>query len=390
LSSLAAEPAGKNQPAAEHTRLLAVVCDYREEGWPSMDLVADMLLAELAGGWAHQLRAERIQPPYRRWVTRLPFLGRLRLAVNADRLLNRFRHYPRHLRRSRHRFDLFHLCDHSYAHLVKELPADRTGVFCHDLDTFRCLLEPDREHRPRWFRAMARGILRGLQKAAVVFYTTNTVREAIQRHGLLDTGRLVQAPYGVSPVFRPNGEFPLPEPVSTLGHPFLLHVGSCIPRKRMDVLLDVFAAVRMRHPDVRLVKVGDAWSVPQLERIRALGIGSGIIHLGFVRQEVIAALYRKAALVLLPSEAEGFGLPLIESMACGAVVIASDIPVLREVGGAAGVYCPLADVPGWTETVCALLADPNGAPPLATRLNRVAPYSWASQARTIVEAYQRL
>ena len=68
----------------------------------------------------------------------------------------------------------------------------------------------------------------------------------------------------------------------------------------------------------------------------------------FLEPAVLAALYRRAALVLMPSEAEGFGLPLVEAMACATPVIASDIPVLREVGAEAAVYCAVADVPAWS------------------------------------------
>ena len=65
----------------------------------------------------------------------------------------------------------------------------------------------------------------------------------------------------------------------------------------------------------------------------ALGLGHNIRVLPFVDRPVLAALYRRASLVLLPSEREGFGLPLVEAMACGISVVASDLPVLREVGG---------------------------------------------------------
>src|SRR5262249_46580552 len=118
---------------------LAILADYPEEGWPSMDLFAEVLLRQ--GAAAGPLRVERVCPPFRRRFTRLPVLGRRGIAFNADRLLNRFCDYPRQMRRQRSAFDFFHLCDHSYAQLLHELPPDRTGVFCHDLDTFRCLLE---------------------------------------------------------------------------------------------------------------------------------------------------------------------------------------------------------------------------------------------------------
>ena len=74
----------------------------------------------------------------------VPVLGRRPWFRNADRLLNRFVNYPRYLRQHASEFDVFHIVDHSYAQLVHELPAARTVVTCHDLDTFRCLLDPER------------------------------------------------------------------------------------------------------------------------------------------------------------------------------------------------------------------------------------------------------
>ena len=70
--------------------------------------------------------------------------------------------------------------------------------------------------------------------------------------------------------------------------------------------------------------------------------------------------------------------------------MASDLPVLREVGGAAAVYCPVGDVAAWAETVGPLLADPAAAPASAKRLEQATRYSWANHARVIVEAYRRL
>src|SRR5262249_46578298 len=159
-------------------------------------------------------------------------------ALNADRLLNRFWVYPRHLRQLRGKFQFFHICDHSYAHLIHELPAERTGVYCHDLDAFRSILEPAREVRPKWYRFLMRRVLHGLQKAALVFYSTSAVQRQILAFGLLDPARLVQAPYGVAPEYNTNPGLGDLAPLPGLdAEPFVLHVGSCIPRKRVDVLL---------------------------------------------------------------------------------------------------------------------------------------------------------
>ena len=107
------------------TSQLAIVCDFVEEQWPSMDLVAEMLCAHLRTA-APEVNAVRICPPLFRRLSRLPVLGRNRTTFNADRLANRWWDYPRHLRRRLDEFDYFHICDHSYAHLVHVLPAERT------------------------------------------------------------------------------------------------------------------------------------------------------------------------------------------------------------------------------------------------------------------------
>jgi hypothetical protein len=71
-----------------------------------------------------------------------------RLTFNAERYLNRYVDYSRFLARRRGAADLFHVVDHSYSQLIHTLPARRCGVFCHDIDAFRCLREPRRESRP--------------------------------------------------------------------------------------------------------------------------------------------------------------------------------------------------------------------------------------------------
>src|SRR5262245_50872605 len=98
---------------------LAVIRDFRAEGWPSMDLCADQLMGHLRT--ERGLQATDFDPPFRRRAQRLPFLGERRLAFNADRLLNRRYLLPAELRRRAACFDLFHIVDHSYAHVVLAL-----------------------------------------------------------------------------------------------------------------------------------------------------------------------------------------------------------------------------------------------------------------------------
>ena len=375
------------------SRSIAILSDFKEEGWPSMDLCGEMLLENMPASGPFALKAERECPRFRHVATGLPRLGRHRSAFNADRLINRFAVFPRHARKIARKYDFFHVVDHTYAQLVTALPSGRAGVYCHDLDAFRCLLDPVADPRPRWFRAMASRILRGLKRAAIVFYSNPSVRDEIERLGLIDPDRMVFAPYGVSSEFRPDdpalrAEMPELHPIRD--RPFILHVGSCIPRKRIDVLLDVFAEIRKEHPETRLVKVGGEWDAEQRDRIRRLNLEADIVHLTGLTRPRLAEVYRRAGLVLVPSEAEGFGLPVIEALACGTRVIASDIPALREAGGSAAMYCPVGDVAAWSRHASALLADPSRGPDMPTRLAWSGRFTWKSHAEIIAQSYRRL
>jgi glycosyltransferase involved in cell wall biosynthesis len=152
----------------------------------------------------------------------------------------------------------------------------------------------------------------------------------------------------------------------------------------------VVAAVRAQHPAIRLVQVGGSFTAPQREQIERLHLGEAITQLRGLERRTIAALYRQAQLVLQPSEAEGFGLPVLEALSCGSTVVASDLAMLREVGGPAVLYCPVGAVEAWTETVCRVLADPSTAPDRAARLAQAAKFSWAAQAQTILQGYRNL
>lgn len=369
---------------------LALLMDPREEGWPSMDLVGEALLEELSA-LPSEVAVTGMRPSMPRLFQRLPGMGES-VAFNADRLLTRFGGYPAQALLARGRYDAFHVVDHSYAQLVHALPARRTGVYCHDLDTFRSVIEPHREPRPAWFRLMARTTLLGLQRAAIVFHGTQAVRDELLRHGLVEPKRLVWAPPGVSPEFRPE-----PSPGDTSesvlaplgGRPYLLHVGSSIPRKRLDVLFEVFAALRRRHPKLRLVQQGGALTPAQREQVARLGIGDAMLQPPKLDRATLAGLYRRAQAVLVPSEAEGFGLPVIEALACGAPVVASALPVLREVGDTACLYCPVGHITDWTETIDALLSGRHLPPPRELRLARARRFTWQAHARTVLEAYQQ-
>src|SRR5207249_12326989 len=115
----------------------------------------------------------------------------------------------------------------------------------------------------------------------------------------------------------------------------------------LDVLLKTLAALREQHPEIRLVRVGGDLTPDLLQLAAELKILDSIVVLPFLERDTLAAVYRRSTLLIHTAEAEGFGLPLIEAMACGCPVVASDLPVLREVAASSAVYCRVADVSHW-------------------------------------------
>ena len=122
------------------------------------------------------------------------------------------------------------------------------------------------------------------------------------------------------------------------------------------------------------------------ERIAALGIGDDVLLPGFVSDDTLACLYTGAAAVVLPSLAEGFGLPAVEAAACGAPVVLSDIPAHRETLGDEALFFPARDAGVLCERIQQLLGSDMLRRSLAERGHRrVARYSWDASAEALRE-----
>jgi glycosyltransferase involved in cell wall biosynthesis len=295
---------------------------------------------------------------------------------------------------------VFHVVDHTYAQLVHELPSARTVVTCHDIDAFRSVLEPDRDRRGLLYRAMTRRILDGLARAAHVTCDSIATRDALLRHGVIDPARLDVVYLGVAPLLSAEPDPRTDLQVSRLlGAPGasidLLHVGSTIPRKRIDILLRVFAAARRERPELRLLRVGGAFTPEQSALLADLGLQDAVIVVPFLDHRFLGAVYRRAALVLQPSEAEGFGLPVAEAMACGTPVVATDLAVLREVGGGAATYCALTDIGAWVSAILALLDERSSSADVwavrrAAAVQQASRFTWREFAARLAHIYDRV
>jgi glycosyltransferase involved in cell wall biosynthesis len=235
---------------------------------------------------------------------------------------------------------------------------------------------PTRLARLSW-RLKERLAVRG---ATVLFTVSKGSRAAIARRFAVPADEIAIVRPAADPVFRPRSEEETAAARADVGlragDRYFVYAAGISPHKRLDTLVDAFAAAAS---SARLVVAGDLDEnrfIPVGEELRArvarLGLTDRILLPGFVPDDRLAALYTGAVAAVVPSCAEGFGLPAVEAAACGAAVILSDLPPHRESLGAAALYFP-----------------PGGVAALRARLERVLEdeelrRSLAEQARTAV------
>jgi glycosyltransferase involved in cell wall biosynthesis len=170
--------------------------------------------------------------------------------------------------------------------------------------------------------------------------------------------------------------------------PYILYLGQWKAYKNLPLLLEAFKAVRASHPDAQLVVAGDDPRHPEVRR-GADGLPTGSVALpGRLPESAVPDLYRGAALVVLPSRAEGFGLPVIEAMACGVAVVCSDLPVLREIAEGVAVFCEPTNPRAFAEAIGQILDAPSDADRRRLGIERARSFTWERAAQETVAAYE--
>jgi alpha-1,3-rhamnosyl/mannosyltransferase len=210
--------------------------------------------------------------------------------------------------------------------------------------------------------------------ATMVITPTETVRRAAIERFRLAPDRVVVVPLAAAgELFR--------SPLVTAkprGNPYFLFVGTCEPRKNIARLVDAWREVR-RMVQVDLVLVG---------RSHVRAEEPGLRVLGEVPDSDLPGLYSGALACVYPSLYEGFGLPVLEAMQCGALVIASRDPAILEVSGDAAVHVDAQDTAALAEAMRVVAAFPeNFAAIRAKALVRAAQFSWQKSARLTREVY---
>lgn len=219
------------------------------------------------------------------------------------------------------------------------------------------------------------------RRAARILTVSEYSRSRIAEWAGINPSRIVNVGNGVSPLFSPHGEWFLP------GYPYLLCMGNRKGHKNENRLLSAFAASRL-DPRIRLAFSGSGSDELRLVA-EQLGVTERLVFLGRIEEKMLPAVYRGALALLFPSLYEGFGLPLLEAMACGTPVVTSNVTSLPEVAGDAAILVDPTDVIAISQAIELVVQDQALRNELSRRgLERVKAYSWenvASRVRAVLD-----
>ena len=236
---------------------------------------------------------------------------------------------------------------------------------------------------------------RVLRAAKCVITPTETIRHEVLEAFNLQRNAVIAAHGGAGELFKRT---PNPSEVEDacvrLGvpRPYVLAVGTLEPRKNLEMAVQAFLAARAAaHLPHRLVLVGKTGPerATRARLARRAHDSDAVVFTGYVEAEQLPALYAGADLLLFPSLYEGLGLPLLEAFHAGVAVLASDLPVHREVCGDAAWFAPPREPERWQHAIAQLLSQPaRRAALVAKGQRRARAFSWQAAAEKTLAVYE--
>lgn len=284
-------------------------------------------------------------------------------------------------------YDLYH--EPNFIPLACDVP---TVATLHDLSV---LVHPEWHPKER-VAFHERHFRRGLERCTHFLAVSDFTRDEIVRLLGVRPERVTRTYNGVREWLRPRPQSEVEPVLRSLGLPtrYLLYVGTIEPRKNVLMLLRAYCALPASVRDAwPLLLVGHwGWNAGAVARyLDEEARHKGVIHVGYVRDRHLGALYSGARALAYPSWYEGFGLPAVEMLACGGAVLASTAGALAEtVGGKAHLIDP-ADEAGWTAALARVATDDAWWSDLrAGAVEAAAPFTWERCAAETLGVYRRV
>ena len=227
-----------------------------------------------------------------------------------------------------------------------------------------------------------------LRNSNAVVAVSSWTGRLLTEHYSLPVSKVSVIPNAVDPVALNDRECP----GSSMDGPYVLSVGHLERRKNMETLVRAFGRIADSWSGSLVIVGRDQGSKPSIDReARRAGVSSRLKIIQDLDYSSLARLYRECEMVVCPSVYEGFGITLLEGMAAGSPVIASDIPPHREVAGEAALYITPLDDEALSAAMRRVLGDDDLRDAMARKgRERVACFSWDSSAEELAELYRRL
>jgi glycosyltransferase involved in cell wall biosynthesis len=280
---------------------------------------------------------------------------------------------------------------HATEHLLPPLRGVPTVLTVHDM-IFR--LFPEHQRRLNYWYLNATMPLYCRRADAIITVSESSKRDIVAHYGL-DPAKVTVIYEAASPEFAPGPPAAVEEARRRYGLPerFLIHVGTIEPRKNLSRLVEALQRLRDRGLAVPLVVVGGkGWLYDDFfRRLEALEVRDAVHFPGYVPAADLPLLYSAATAAVTPSVYEGFGLPVLEAMACGTPVLSSNAASLPEMGGAAARYFDPYDVEAMAEAIGTVWTDGELRSEMRRQgLQQAARFSWERAARETLAVYARL
>lgn len=278
---------------------------------------------------------------------------------------------------------------HSTEHLLLPLRKVPNVLTVHDL-IYK--LYPQYHKRLNyWFLNLAMPLF--CRRASAIIAVSEATRRDLVQYYNIDADKIHVVYEAAAENFRPPAQDEIERVRRTYDLPdqFLLHLSTVEPRKNLHRLLDALGQLQQEHPRLKLVLVGSkGWLFQDFfDRIEREGLQDSVLTPGWVPDDDLPALIAAADLAVQPSLYEGFGLPILEHMACGQVVAASNRSSHPEIGGDAAAYFDPEDSAGMAAVIDRLLRNPQEkAQRREEGLRQAAKFSWRRAAQETMAIYQ--